>query len=251
MNRIFNMDNKFFTFMARVADMIILNLIFIVCCIPIVTIGPALTALYYMTLKMARNEETYIVRGFFKSFKQNFRQAIVIWLIILVLILLIGMDFSIMKGMESGGFYTVVRYGLYVITLVLGMLTLYVFPVLSKFYNSIKNTMKNALLMSLRHLPSTLLMLVITVGPFILMFLTTQTLSYGLLTLILLGFALIAYLNSLLFVKIFDRYIPKEEETESRGTFESLPEEGVFKNLTPTEAPETEEEPVKTKQDEI
>ena len=70
--------------MGRVADLIILNLIFIVCCIPIVTIGPALTALYYMTLKMARNEETYIIRGFFKSFKENFRQAIVIWLIILV-----------------------------------------------------------------------------------------------------------------------------------------------------------------------
>ena len=77
---------------------------------PIVTIGPALTALYYMTLKMARNEETYIIRGFFKSFKENFRQAIVIWLIILVLILLIGMDFSIMNNMDTGGVYTVVRY---------------------------------------------------------------------------------------------------------------------------------------------
>lgn len=242
MNRIFNMDNKFFVFMGRVADLIILNLIFIVCCIPIVTIGPALTALYYMTLKMARNEETYIIRGFFKSFKENFRQAIVIWLIILVLILLIGMDFSIMNNMDTGGVYTVVRYGLYVIALILAMLTLYVFPVLSKFYNSIKNTMRNALLMALRHLPFTLLMLVVCIAPFIIMFLTVQTLSYGLLIMILLGFSLIAFINSKMLVRIFDHYIPKEEETESHGTFETLPEEGVFKNLTPTDAPKEEED---------
>ena len=52
MDRIFNMDNKFFTFMGRVADLIILNLLFLLCCIPIVTIGPAITAMYYVTMKM-------------------------------------------------------------------------------------------------------------------------------------------------------------------------------------------------------
>ena len=66
MDRIFNMDNKFFTFMGRVADLIILNLLFLLCCIPIVTIGPAITAMYYVTMKMVRNEEAYIARSFFK-----------------------------------------------------------------------------------------------------------------------------------------------------------------------------------------
>ena len=65
MNRFFNMDNKFFTFMGRIADLIILNLLCIVCCIPIVTIGPAITAMFYVTMKMVRNEEAYIVKGFF------------------------------------------------------------------------------------------------------------------------------------------------------------------------------------------
>lgn len=52
MDRFFNMDNKFFTFMSRVADLIILNLLCIVCCIPVVTIGPSIAAMFYVTLKM-------------------------------------------------------------------------------------------------------------------------------------------------------------------------------------------------------
>ncbi len=75
MNRFFNMDNKFFVFMGRVADLLLLNFLCILCCIPVVTAGASITALYYVTLKMARDEESYIARSFFHSFKQNFKQA--------------------------------------------------------------------------------------------------------------------------------------------------------------------------------
>ena len=75
MNRFFNMDNKFFVFMGRVADLLLLNFLCILCCIPVVTAGASITALYYVTLKMARDEESYIARSFFRSFKQNFKQA--------------------------------------------------------------------------------------------------------------------------------------------------------------------------------
>ena len=66
MDKLFNMDNKFFTVMGHVADLMILNIVFLICCLPVVTIGASLTALHYVTLKMARNEESYIVRSFFK-----------------------------------------------------------------------------------------------------------------------------------------------------------------------------------------
>lgn len=83
MGRFFSMDNKFFTFMNKVADLCILNIICLVCCIPIVTAGASITAMYYVTLKMVRNEEAYIVRSFFKSFKDNFKQATIINLIMI------------------------------------------------------------------------------------------------------------------------------------------------------------------------
>ena len=233
MDRIFNMDNKFFTFMGRVADLIILNLLFILCCIPIFTIGTSITAMYYVTLKMARNEESYIVRGFFKSFKENFKQGTVIWLVILLFILLEVADFNIMKS-ASGGIYTVVKYGLGIIALLLCMITLYVFPVLAKFVNTIKATVRNSLLMSLRHLPYTILMIVIPVAAVVVTLLTAETLTYGLLLWFLLGFSTLAYINSRFFVKIFDNYIPKEEE-------ESEEEDGIlFRDEEVSEIPASE-----------
>ena len=230
MDRIFNMDNKFFTFMSRVADLIILNLLFLLCCIPIVTIGPAITAMYYVTMKMVRNEESYIARSFFKSFKENFKQGVAIWMLALVLILLEFLEFFIMKQL-SGGIYTVVKYGLLVIALLMAMILQYVFPLLAKFYNTVKNTIRNALLMSLRHLPYTILMLLINIAPIIAMLLNTMIFSYGILAYFLLGFSTLAFANSFFLVKIFDKYIPQDEDAEEEKDADDWTIEGLREEL--------------------
>lgn len=97
MGRFFSMDNKFFTFMNKVADLCILNIICLVCCIPIVTAGASITAMYYVTLKMVRNEEAYIVRSFFKSFKDNFKQATIINLIMIAVGAVLYLDLNVAK----------------------------------------------------------------------------------------------------------------------------------------------------------
>ena len=79
MRSFFDLDNPFIQFLNRLTDVVILNVICLICCIPIVTIGTSITALHYVTMKMARNEEGYIVRDFFKSFRENFRQSAIIW----------------------------------------------------------------------------------------------------------------------------------------------------------------------------
>ena len=173
MDRFFNMDNKFFTFMSRVADLIILNLLCIVCCIPVVTIGPSIAAMFYVTLKMVRNEESYIVRGFFKSFKQNLKQGIVINLIMLVAALLLYFDISICRS-TPGTIGKVLMVLFMMILVVYLMIFLYLYPVLVFF------------------IPS------------------AQVQSMVILLLVLIGFSGIAYINSHFFVKIFDKYIPEE-----------------------------------------
>lgn len=211
MNRIFDMNNGFFQVLSRIADLMILNIIFLVTCIPIVTIGAAWTSLYYVTLKMVRNEESYIVRSYFKSFKENFKQSTLMWLVILVLIVLLFFDYRIINVM-GGTMAQAMHIGLAMVTLFLAMILTYLFPLQSKFYNTIKNTCKNSLLMSLRHLPQTFIMLVIMAAAAIITFLNTWTLSYGLLFWILMGFATIALANSWFLVRIFDKYIPQVEE---------------------------------------
>ena len=179
---------------------------------------------------MVRNEESYIARSFFKSFKENFKQGVAIWMMALVLILLEFMDFFIMKQL-SGGIYTVVKYGLLVIALLMAMILQYVFPLLAKFYNTVKNTIRNALLMSLRHLPYTILMLLINIAPIIAMLLNTMIFSYGILAYFLLGFSTLAFANSFFLVKIFDKYIPQDEDAEEEKDADDWTIEGLREEL--------------------
>ena len=218
MGRIFDMNNKFFSFMSKVADLCILNIICVVCCIPVITAGASITAMYYVTLKMVRNEEAYIVRSFFKSFKQNFKQATIINLIMLLIGLVLYVDLNVSKAMQ-GGAGQIFQIIFMAFVLIYFILFLYVYPVLARFYNTIKNTIKNALFMAIRHLPYTVVMVLIAVCPLLLLLVKSYQIQSTLFVLFLLmGFALIAYCNSYFLVKIFDNYMPKEEDgQESAG----------------------------------
>lgn len=219
MSRFFNMESPVFVFLSRMADLMILNVVFLITCIPIVTIGAAWSSLYYVTLKMVRNEESYIVRSYFKSFKQNFKQSTLMWIIVAILGFLLYLDMRIMTMMESSAGSNVIRIGIYMVALVGIFVLQYLFPLVAKFFNSTKNMFRNAFLMAIRHLPQTFIMAVISVGAVILTFLNGWTLTYGLLIWIMIGFALVALANSWFLVRIFDKYIPAEEES-SEGTEE-------------------------------
>ncbi len=213
MRNLFNMDNVFFRTLSRAADLMILNVTFILCCLPVVTIGAALTGMYYVTLKMAENEEGYIFKSFLKSFRQNFRQATVIWVILLALGGLLGIDLYVLKQMNTG-FSEILRVLILALCFLYLIVVLYVFPTLARFYNTVKSTLKNGLLMAIADFPRTIIMVVITVGSVLLTLLNTYTIIYGSLLWILIGFSGIALANSYFFKKVFAKYMPKEEETE-------------------------------------
>lgn len=220
MGRLFDMDNKFFRFMGKLADLCILNVLCILCCIPVVTAGASITAMFYVTMKMVRNEEAYIARSFFKSFKENFRQATVINIIMLVIAGVLYVDFRVVKSMP-GTASTVFQYLFLIFAILYVMLFTYIYPVLAKFYNSIKNTFRNAILMSVRHLPYTVLMILVSICPVLVFYIqSARAQSMLLLLLIMVGFALVAYINSFFFVKIFDRYIIQEPEEKSENAEE-------------------------------
>ena len=202
-----------------IADLLLLNFLCILCCIPVVTAGASITALYYVTLKMARDEESYIARSFFRSFKQNFKQATIINIIMLLTAAVLFIDLRIARA-GSGAMYKGLFSLFIAFALIYAMILLYIYPILSKFFNSVKNTFVNAFLMSVRHLPLTLLMLVISASPLLLMWLFAyvsyaQFTSILIMLFILMGFSTLAYWKSKIFVKIFDNYIPKDENEEN------------------------------------
>lgn len=211
MGRFFDLDGPVITFLTKLADIFILNLLLIICSLPIFTFGAAYTAVYYVTLKMVRDEDGYTVKSFFKSFKMNFKQATVIWIIMLLIGGIIVTDWKVTNGAlaEYANFSGLMRIIMTVFimasTLIYIFTLLYVFPVLSRFDNTTKNTIRNALLMSVRHLPSTIAIIFITIAPIVLMYLSPRF-----LVLVVLIFSLSAYINSYLFVKIFKNYMPEE-----------------------------------------
>ena len=214
MSRVFNFEGPVFTFLSRLADLFWLNLLFIVCCIPVITIGAATTALYYVTLKMAKDEEGYITRSYFKSFKENFMQATVIWIGFLVLGIIMIMDLRIVNGGNAAEVFSspalgnVIMVAVFVMGVVFLMTGTYVFPILAQFDNTTRNTVKNAFLISIRHLPYTIGMLIITALPIALIWFFP-----ALFILVLIMFSATAYFNSKIFNKIFVLYMPKEDES--------------------------------------
>lgn len=195
-----SIDSPLMQGLGKMADLMWLNILTLICCVPIVTIGASLTAMNYMALKIARNEECYITRGFFKSFKENFRQATLIWLIFFVVILILLGDFFIMRnsGMEFHFIFRGILFAFSVLVVFTGM---YVFPVLAKFENTIFKTIKNAFLMSLMQFPKTILMIVLYLIPVIIFFFVLQLLPLSLL----FGLSLPAWCAAKLYNKLFKK----------------------------------------------
>ncbi len=208
---IFNYDNPVWRFIGKFCDVMILNVLWVLCSIPVVTIGASTTAVYYVTLKLVRDEEGPTIRSFFKSFKENFRQATIIWLIMLAAGCLLGFDlyfFLAIQRTESvlrtvmlavfGGFLMI-----YLLVLML------VFPLQARFYNPVKRTLFNAFFMSVRHIGHTVGMILMDA---LLVMAAVFVLPMLQALLLLFGFPLFAFLNSYVIVGIFDKYMPKEDE---------------------------------------
>lgn len=213
---IFNYDNPVWRFIGKFFDVMILNLLWVLCSIPIVTMGASTTAVYYVTLKLVRDEEGSTVKSFFKSFKENFKQATVIWLILLAAGAVIGFDlyFFLMMQTESSTFRTVMLALFMGFAIVYLGISLFVFPLQSRFYNPVKKTLFNALFMSIRHFFQTLGILAIDVGLIALALFVLPMLQA---VFFLFGFPLLAFFNSYVFVGIFEKYMPKEPDPEEEG----------------------------------
>lgn len=207
MGRIFDLDSPVMNFLNKMADLIGLNLLAAICCIPIFTIGASMTALHYVALKIVRNEEGYIVKGFFKSFKENFKQATIIWLILLaVMFILLGdLIIFIYSGINFPSWLKIV---LLVAAILIVFATMHVFPLLSRFENSVKNTYKNSLLMGILAFPKTILMMVCWVIPVAIAIFLPQLMP----VVFCFGISGPAVLCAMLYNGTFKRFEPQEEE---------------------------------------
>ena len=152
-------NNNFITGLNKIIDSILLSLLFLLCCIPIFTIGASITSLYYTMLKVIENDRGYISTEFFSCFKKNFKQSTIIWLILLAVYAFLGFDFIIMKSALSLGDLSGYLYYVFIALIALIMTwSLYFFPYIARFEDSIKSILQNTFMMAILNLPWTILL---------------------------------------------------------------------------------------------
>ena len=218
MNRLFDIEGPLFTTLTRIADLFILNFLFIICCLPVFTIGASVSALYYVTMKMAADEDCYTVKGFFKAFKDNFKKSTIIWFIDAFVGISLFIDYKIIRGDYGKIFnpeskFTNVMFILFLLASIIWIYaTLYVYPIQAKFENTIKNTIVNALYMSILNLPKTLIIVIITAFPWVIMYYVERAVVFYVIV-----FSVVAYMNSFIFVRIFRVYENKVEITKDEN----------------------------------
>ena len=199
-------DSPVMRVLGRLGDIIILNMIFVVGCIPVITIGTSLSALYAVAMKMARGEDPSVWKEFWKAYKRNFKPATICWLIMAVIAALLFVDFRVIGVFRGSNLYSVMRI---VLAVILGMWVLmfqYLFPYIARFENGIFATLRNALLLSAAHIPSTIVIVGLSVGSVILTLFTSRSFVIASIIWVFFGFAVLTYAQAFLLCRIFEKY---------------------------------------------
>lgn len=210
MNRLFNLDNPFMQFLFRVSDLIILNLIFMLSCIPIVTIGASISALHSVCLKIVRGQESYMWQGFWKAFRQNFKQGTILWIISILLFIFINMDYTILNAVDIP-FFSYLKVALGAVSAILFSMFIYVFPVIAHFKCTIRQAIKNALFMTIGHLPFSIILVVMYSLIFLLATWNVKTLALVIVVATICGFSVVTLTACIIFDRIFKKYEPEQE----------------------------------------
>lgn len=215
MSRFFSSENKFFVLMSKIFDVMVLGLMWLVLCLPIITIGPASTALYYTMVKVIRRERSYLFKEFFRSFKLNFKQGAIITLIYAVLVALMYFDFAYVRALtEEGSKYGAVLFGAFIVLGIFVVFTMvYIFPVLSRFTVTLKNLFKWSFFMAIRHIGWTLLMAVLFIGTALMLYFS----FFYMPPLILFLPGLYTLIVSFPMERIFKRYMPVDDVPEEES----------------------------------
>lgn len=210
MGGLFDYDSKLFQFLVRVCDLVFLSLLWLVCSLPLITLGASTTALYYTTMKLVRHRGDSAVGMFFHSFKQNFKASLPVTLILLFVLYMMAVDYLLLAPKYAG---SGIFHGLcIVLLLVYAVEASFVFPVLAKFQCTTKQVFRNAAYIALTNPLVTVMVTALHLAPLWLVYAHLDWLEKLQPILFLLGPGVVAYLNAIALVPVFRKYIPTEQD---------------------------------------
>lgn len=212
MNSVFSPDSAVMRAISRAADLVILNFIFLICCVPVVTIGPALTAMYTVVFSIGTSRDKGTVRAFFRAFGANFKKSAAAWCIFIFVAAALAFDMILAYRAVP-----IMCLPLAVLCLIAVFALLYTFPLMSLFENTVLATLKNAFILSIAHLPRTLAIAVLNLFPFALLLGYPMYFFMVAFIWVIIYFSGAAYISALLLRKVVAPYLPGDtfkEESE-------------------------------------
>lgn len=204
---IFNSDGWFARIFGTIGDIIVVNILFIICSIPIFTMGASMSAMYYTLLKKQRTGETGgIIKLFFKGFKDNFKKSTIAWLLFLLIAFVFSLDFNLFgKGGPQEN--KLMYYTSVIFFILICFIAIYLFPVISAFENTLKNLILQSIYMAAKNFIFTIIIMILYTLPVYFLLASPQVFMVGIFILIVCGFGLIAYVSSFMFIKAFSPYL--------------------------------------------
>ena len=205
MHNLFHYENPFIQFLVRVGDLMILNLLFLVCALPVVTLGASLTALHRVTQNMLFEQEEPIIKSFFRAFRQNFKQSTLAWLVELVVIVSLVCDVLLVMAYFDGG----LAKAMYILVAVLAILVAgvfsYLMPLIARYENGMRQQVNNAVVLAIIKLPKTVLLTLLNLLPVILLLISVPVFVQTLIFWVIIGFAFVSFLTSSILKPVFQQ----------------------------------------------
>lgn len=204
MKTLFNLDNPFMQALARIGDLMLLSVITLVCCLPVITIGPALTALnktvYSLTLETCGST----VGTYYRAFRANLKQSLILGLAITVAIAAFFCDFILLRLYFAGTAYQVLLFLVAALTFLVLCLASYLFPLVGRYENTLSEHLRNAAILMIVNFPRTLLMVFLHLLPILMLYINPEFLVQTLVLWIFLAPGLMAQFDAYILRPVFE-----------------------------------------------
>ena len=208
MSKIFSTEGKIYSGMQRIYQILLLNSIFIISCLPVVTIGAALASAYGTAYKMRDHSEGVLYKEYLRQLKLNMLPATKMWLLMLAAVGVGFWTFPYLQGYMVGN--KLAYYLVMIVVTFLILMSLYLFPLIARFDNTLSGTIVNAMILSLKHLPQSIIVFFITIGGLIVVPIYFPKLLFAWL---FTGIGTVIFINASILMNVFKKYDITEERS--------------------------------------
>lgn len=215
MKKLLSLDSPIVQFMEHVADFFLLNLLTVLCCVPLITAGAALTAHIKVMQNLVMDEDQPVMKAYFQSFVGNFKQATVFWMAALLMIVLCAADVLLIRYYFHEAWVEIIDWVLLVLgTMALGVLC-YAFPLIARYENTLKEHLRNSIVLAVGNLPRTLLLVILAALPVIMAALSLELFFNTVFIWFIIGVSITLFLQALILRPVFRRLEPEDDEQEA------------------------------------